>query len=210
VRNNELIGLEWFHIPDLTKVVDHAFQIAERYGVGQPGADQISFDASGFGWGAYDYARRIGWNVRAEDFGSSAHKDEEWYDRRTEMWVGVRNWLRDVGSLRNARPDWIRFLEADLCGCSIDPGKIKGGKTLAKLEAKDSMKKRLGHSPDHGDALALALGPLTKPGRLYTPRDLMPVGGLAGAARSSRMQEDGYRDDKKNLKARTQRRGIYD
>lgn len=176
VRGNELVHTEWFHEPDTTKTADRIVQVARDFGIRSGGSKQVFLDIGGMGIGPYNHIRRFypGWQVTGIDFGNNALNDL-YADRRTEMWVNVRDWLRKDGSLKRARPDWIQMLEADLCGCMVDPLHIKGARTTIKLEKKPLMKKRLGHSPDHGDALALALSYRCKQGRLRREHVVRPV-----------------------------------
>ncbi len=169
VTDDDLAHLEWFHEPDTTRTGDRLIQVAQDFGLTPARADRISVDRGGIGKGTYDHVCRRGWQVNGEDFGSSAHHDTLYYLRRSELWVGVRDWLRTDGSLKNARPDWLRMLEADLCGCEVDPFHAYKGHTVLRLEKKLDMKKRLGHSPDWGDALALALAHRTRRKRLFRP-----------------------------------------
>ena len=157
LRDDELVHLEWFQIPDLVKVSGEVLRVAHDFGIQSPDAHRVSVDATGMGWGVVDTLKANGWHVNAEDFGTSPRDETRFYDRRTELWNGVRDWLRSSASLSRCGVEWRRKLEADLCGCTVDPGRPKGGKTVLKLEKKSDMKKRLGHSPDIGDALALAL-----------------------------------------------------
>lgn len=158
VRDDELVHCEWFHEPDTTKTGDRIVQVAKDHGLTEGRAHQVALDMGGMGKGPYDHIRRFHkWDVVGEDFGRKPAHEDLYADRRTELWVEVRDWLQTVGSLKSARPDWIQHLEADLCGCIVDPLHVKGAHTLLKLERKADMKKRIGHSPDHGDALALAL-----------------------------------------------------
>ena len=110
----------------------------------------------GLGLGVLDYLRRLGWHVNGEDFGSKARKPERCHLRRTELWYGVRDWLRSDAALSNTTPSEHRLLESDLCGCKVtlEP---RAGHDVFILEKKVKMKERLGYSPDVGDAVALAL-----------------------------------------------------
>jgi hypothetical protein len=158
LRGDELVHLEWFHEPDTTKTGDRIIRVAQDHGLTEARAHQVFMDMGGLGKGPYDHIRRFHqWNVSGVDFGWSANREEQYANRRTEIWVAVRDWLRSTGSLKHARPDWVQILEADLCGCVVDSCCVRGSRTVLNLEKKSDMKKRIGHSPDHGDALALAL-----------------------------------------------------
>lgn len=67
---------------------------------------------------------------------------------RDQLWCGLRTWLKEGGAI----PDH-RSLRADITAPKYGfdlRGRIK-------VEGKDDLKKRLGRSPDHADALALAV-----------------------------------------------------
>ena len=77
--------------------------------------------------------------VKASEFSL----DEQYNNKRTEMWGGMRAWATDADLLDDDE------IEADLTG----PGyRFMSGKYL--LESKESMVKRKLPSPDFGDALA--------------------------------------------------------
>jgi phage terminase large subunit len=79
---------------------------------------------------------------------SEASGDKDYDRRRDELWFSIRNYLDDGGTL----PDHDE-LEGDLLSPTYSftrAGKIK-------VESKDEIKKRLGRSPDFGDAFALAV-----------------------------------------------------
>jgi hypothetical protein len=71
--------------------------------------------------------------------------DKRYRNRRTEMWLEMAKWVRAGGALPN-RPELVREL--------TEPTYTFVDGTFW-LEEKDSIKKRLGVSPDIADALAL-------------------------------------------------------
>lgn len=83
----------------------------------------------------------------------SAAQDKRYFNKRTEMWVRLRDWVRKGGCLPN------------------DPGLAKelvapklffhGGKF--RLEEKQQIKERLGFSPDKADALAQTFADVEQP-----------------------------------------------
>lgn len=73
----------------------------------------------------------------------------EGYSRlRDQLWCGLRTWLKEGGAI----PDH-KGLRADITAPKYGFD-VRG---RIKVEAKDDLKKRLGRSPDHADALALAV-----------------------------------------------------
>ena len=156
IRGDDLIHLEHYAGKDTVFTAGQVREIATAYGLTEAHASRIAIDDTGLGGGVTDILRANGWRVNAEDFGRLARDVERFYDRRTELWVSLRDWLRREAALSRATVERRRWLEADLPGVIYEM-RAKGAKTVMKLEAKKDMKKRLGHSPDHGDALALAL-----------------------------------------------------
>ena len=65
----------------------------------------------------------------------------------------MRDWIRDEAALADAPPRAREMLRGDLAA----PAYTQLSDGRLKLEAKAEMKRRLGRSPDDGDALALAL-----------------------------------------------------
>lgn len=104
----------------------------------------VFIDAGG-GSGVIDRLREMGYTVFEVNFGSSA-EDSQYFDRRTELWGKMREWLGGA-MLPNDKE-----LIDDLCS----PEYLYMGKEQKlKLESKESMKKRGIHSPDRADALAV-------------------------------------------------------
>lgn len=83
-------------------------------------------------------------------FGSRALDADHYYNRRSEMWALMRDWIKSGGCLPDSR-DTREGLLAELSAPTVSYA--PGGQL--KLEAKDEIKKRLSHSTDLGDALAL-------------------------------------------------------
>lgn len=87
-------------------------------------------------------------------FGSAATNDDLYVNRRAEMWVRLRDWLRDGGKI-----PVNTILEGDLTAPTYE----YDSRGRIKLEKKDLIKERLRRSTDLGDALALTfavqLGP---------------------------------------------------
>lgn len=119
-------------------------------------AMSAAIDGGGLGAGPIDSLRDLIRRGEAPEwlrifevqFGSQASDPEQWYDRRTELWWRMRDWLKDQAAI-----DADATLEEEL----LTP-RYEFQKTRVKLEAKDETKKRLeGRSPDAGDALALAV-----------------------------------------------------
>jgi hypothetical protein len=101
------------------------------------------------GAGIYDRIKELGFDdvVSAVNFGGVPINDSIYYNKRSEMWGLLSEWIK-------GKPVCIpedQGLIADLVTPSYSYK--SSGKLI--LESKDDMKKRLGRSPDSGDALAL-------------------------------------------------------
>lgn len=114
------------------------------------GIARLAVDDGGVGGGVTDRLREQGVLVQAIENGSRATDEERFTNRRAELWWTVREHLR-AGDLALDPKD--RRLAADLT--NIKYGYDSRGRI--KLESKDDVKKRLGRSPDRGDALTLAV-----------------------------------------------------
>jgi phage terminase large subunit len=82
------------------------------------------------------------------DVAQPSDDEEEFYNMRTQLWFGVAAWLKAGGSL----PD-DDYLSGDLAAPKYGFD-LRGRR---KAEKKEDFKKRLGHSPDRGDAVTLAI-----------------------------------------------------
>lgn len=125
------------------EIANRLHVLREVYGV-----DHCFIDGTGgYGTGVHDLlsARGAAHNVTMVHFSESATYDHKYANKRAEMWVNVRDWLRNAASLP-AGEDWGR----DLCAPTY---RHEGDKL--RLEKKEEIKKRIGRSPDIGDALAL-------------------------------------------------------
>ncbi len=101
----------------------------------------------GFGTAVLDMLEYQGQliNTTGVHFNNSATQEERFANVRAEMWWKVREWL-ERGEALPDNEDWGR----DLCAPQY---KFEGEKI--RLEKKEEIKKRIGRSPDMGDALAL-------------------------------------------------------
>ena len=104
------------------------------------------FVDEGNGGGVIDRLRQMGHTVIGVHFGGKAGSPR-YANKRTEMWFAVRDWLNTGGAI----PDLVE-LKRDLATPTYS---FTPTSDVYQLEAKDDIKKRLGVSPDLGDALAL-------------------------------------------------------
>lgn len=157
VEGAEILDRKTWGGQDLMRTAGEVLAIASKWGFTKADADRIAIDDTGLGGGVTDRLREQGWDVSGENFGAAPKYDQGTFaDRRTELWWTLRDWIRGEASwsrLREVDDDVIEDLRADLTAPKyqvLSSGKIK-------LEGKDTLQKRLGHSPDDGDALALAV-----------------------------------------------------
>ncbi len=127
--------------------VDVSHKLVEFIAVQHP--SHVFID-QGQGTGVIDLVRsltrRYDVVIHEIPFGSRASDDKKYANKRSEMWVKMRDWIKAGGRLPNNS-----FLEAELTSptYSIDAaGRIA-------LEPKDKIKERLRRSTDFADALAL-------------------------------------------------------
>lgn len=74
--------------------------------------------------------------------------EPEYFNLRSQLWFGMADWLKDGGALPQ-----ISRLERDLVTPTFD----LDNKNRLKVESKKEIRKRLGRSPDYGDAACLAV-----------------------------------------------------
>lgn len=111
------------------------------------GAPTLGVDDAGLGGGVTDRLKEQRVSVNACIGGSAAREDKKFVNARAEMWWALREALK-AGDL--ALPD-DRKMAADLTNVKF----AYDSRGRIKLESKDDIKKRLGRSPDRGDALAI-------------------------------------------------------
>lgn len=120
------------------------------------GLARIVVDATGLGGPVYDRLREIegvGHMVMGVNFGSRAIHPNKYANRRSEMWDTMRQWLDDPMGVQV--PDSDAF-QMDICAPERGPGATAfNSNSQLVLESKDRIIKRLGRSPDIGDAAAL-------------------------------------------------------
>jgi len=87
-------------------------------------------------------------NITKVNFGSKAMEADRYANKRAEMWGEMVGWFSDEGGVDI--PDGEEW-QKHLCA----PGYTYDSLSRLQLEKKDSIKSRLGFSPDLGDALAL-------------------------------------------------------
>jgi len=113
------------------------------------GPDAVFIDEGGIGGGVIDFVRHLGHSCIGVNFGSQASiplGGEKAYNKRAEMYLSLRTWLREGGCIENS-PDLFRQL------VSIEFGHSKAGKMGDAIML--APKEDLDESPDWADALAM-------------------------------------------------------
>jgi hypothetical protein len=121
------------------------------------GIEKIAVDDAGLGGGVTDRLKERRVKVLPINGGESAREKERFFNRRAEMWWLIREMLQKD---ELALPPDSRL--------AVDLTNIKftyDSRGRIKLESKDEVKKRIGRSPDRGDALGLALAARYQPGK---------------------------------------------
>lgn len=115
-------------------------------------------DTGGYGAGVIDMALLAGHSPVPVNFSGNA-TDPRYFNLRSEMWFEMADWIKRGGALPN-----IPILKRELVAPTYT---FQNGKF--RLEEKDQIKKRLGFSPDHADALALTFAIPEMPATHYIP-----------------------------------------
>lgn len=143
-------------------------------------AERVYIDnTGGYGSSAFDQLKLID-NVTTIPLVYNAKaQDERYYNRRAEMYMRLRDWVKAGGSL-----PFCELLKEELCaiGTRMHKGKII-------LDEKDQIKSKIGRSPDRADSLAQTFADIemksttkesfdiygnridTEVGRFYTSQD---------------------------------------
>jgi hypothetical protein len=151
-------AITWHGLDGPQLAAQVAMRIDEAIKAKEP-PDVIFCDKGGVGASCYDHLKLLGWGhlLVGVDFGGNADDGARYYDKRTEMWVAMRDWVQSPSSCLPADPMLKKELLSPRYGQAV-----KGHQTLVKLEAKKDMKARGVHSPNRADALALTFaGPVS-------------------------------------------------
>jgi len=130
---------------DLMATAGRALDTARRHGVSPT---DMRIDDNGVGGGVTDRLRELGFAVTAVNAAAAASEPGLYANARAEMWRRMAAAIeRGELSLRNAPERLVADLAAPTYSFT-SRGQIR-------LEEKAGLKRRLGRSPDYGDALAL-------------------------------------------------------
>lgn len=132
-------------------VVETAGRVLDRYNTKL--FDSVAVDTIGIGAGVADILRSNGVPVAMVQVSERASDESRFDSQRDELWFSLREWFEDGAScipkslMPNLRQAILKDIQ-DIRYAYSPTGKIR-------VERKDDMKKRLGFSPDIGDALCL-------------------------------------------------------
>lgn len=119
------------------KVIEAAFKYKTR---------EVTVDATGgYGLSVLDYlSEKYEVDAKGVIYNEASTAPKSYNNKRTEMWVKMRDWVRSGGALPKCP-----MLKEELL---VPKLKTKGTQFI--LESKEDIKKRLKRSPDRADALA--------------------------------------------------------
>lgn len=109
--------------------------------------DATFVDATGLGWGVVDKLHELHFDATPVQVGERADDPEHFFNKRAELWVRTRDWLKDGGEIDSEDGE----LEDDLAG----PEYGVDEKMRTQLEKKEDMKDRGLPSPDTAEALVM-------------------------------------------------------
>ena len=145
-RGGKVEGVTKWNSPDTMKTVSRVIHEAATRN-----AERIRVDVGGVGAGTVDRLKQLRYKVEGVHFGGGADDPRRFANKRAEMFWRLRERM-EQGEIN--LPENDDDLIADLSAMRYvftQAGKIQ-------LESKDETKKRIGRSPDGGDAVALAVG----------------------------------------------------
>jgi hypothetical protein len=135
-----------------------AFRVAEAIEQWDP--DAVMVDVVGIGAGVVDTLRDIGHSPIEVNGSLPAFESQKYFNRRTEMYVKTREWLRNVGALEPAEAvgaeGRLKCADEELQDDLLAPEYTYTDRgALMRLESKEDMKGRGLPSPDTADALSM-------------------------------------------------------
>lgn len=143
-QGNKILSIESHSKESLMETVGRILQAAATVT-----PEFIYIDEIGVGGGVVDRLKELGLeSTVGVNVSSPAVDTKTFANIRAEAWWGVRQWVKEGGSL----PDH-QGLIYDLCS----PKLMYNSKHQILIEPKDKTKVRLGRSPDFGDALMLTM-----------------------------------------------------
>ena len=131
---------------DTMVIVDKVAMILQK----NPDIQMVFIDLGSFGAAIYDRLCQLGFSRRVTGvwFNAKPTEPEKYRNKRSEIWGRMRDWLMLPGGVDVPDDD---DLHRHICG----PSYRYTDEVRLQMEPKRKIKKRLGFSPDGGDALAL-------------------------------------------------------
>lgn len=179
-EGNQIIGTYEIKEVDFFAIANKVLDLASQY---LPGMTQLKIDEIGLGAGMVDVmrnkiadldekaeqtAQEVRWSnllVTGVNFSRKAHDPEKYMNQRCEAYGELAQRFRDREIRGNIHPGVIGDL-SDL------RAKFGPRHTQPIIEPKDDFRKRVGHSPDHSDSVALAF-------YIPPPPELVEIGVLS-------------------------------
>lgn len=152
-EGNAVVALERIHGIDTHSL---SARVRARMNDTATNAQDVRIDVVGLGAGVVDNCRAEGFNVQEFNSSHSAPYDSRWpslkfKNKRSWAWWVAREMLR-TGQVCIDLADTSRLFQ-DLAAPMY---KVSADK-MVEVESKDSLKKRIGRSPDEGDAFVMLL-----------------------------------------------------
>jgi hypothetical protein len=142
-KGYDVMDFKYLHGLDVFDVAKEIFDLAQIW---KP--ESIVCDSTGLGSGYYDALRKLFPNqVMGVGFGDGAKNSVKFRYMRDEMWYSLRTIFMN---------EQITIPENENLRLALSTTQFKEMGTKIKIEPKDVIRKRLGKSPDEGDALALS------------------------------------------------------
>ena len=154
--------IEEHHNPNTMETVGKLILFVDKYKVPWK---NVFVDVIGIGAGFVDRLKEQNRGVRAVNFGSSAYDSKKYANIRAECYWKVREALKPDAAVPMTLPARCDRLINELA--TIEWHITSAGKIM--IELKENIKKRLGRSPDHADALALTYARGGRKGSVYVP-----------------------------------------
>lgn len=114
---------------------------------------KLAYCDRGYGQAVIAIARQQSESIIPVDFGGKSVSNENCINRRAEIYQKMKEWLQEGGYLGDAKDNEVIELKRELTAVEYNLRKSDDGKIA--LGPKDDMRKKLGHSPDRADAVAL-------------------------------------------------------
>jgi phage terminase large subunit len=155
-RDKKILTPETVHGLDTVQVAEKVVEVARRERRHNEKVTAV-VEVNGVGAGVVDtlnawvndHDRRLDWiRIVPFDSGAKAEDEEKYFNRRSELWFGGQEFIKDGGAL----PE-LQRLKGEL----IAPTYGFDSRGRRKVESKDEIKKKTKRSPDMADAVLLSI-----------------------------------------------------